>query len=84
MSVMISSFAISNVMIASLYTRAMGKDGRLIVEADCIVTQLCGISLPASDLATRMELFDFVVQELRRREPQDARRIRRVRVALQN
>ena len=35
-------------------------------------------------LATRQELFDFVVDELRRREHQDARRIRPVRVALQN
>jgi hypothetical protein len=42
------------------------------------------LALAGPDLATRMELFDFVVQELRQREPQDARRIRRVRVALQN
>jgi len=34
--------------------------------------------------ATRQMLFDFVVEELARREPEDARRIRPVRVALQN
>jgi len=34
--------------------------------------------------ATRQMLFDFVVEELARREPGDARRIRPVRVALQN
>ena len=36
------------------------------------------------DLATRRELFDFIVAELMAREPEDARRIRPVRVALQN
>ena len=36
------------------------------------------------DLATRRELFDFVVAELMAREPEDPRRIRPVRVALQN
>jgi len=35
-------------------------------------------------LATRQMLFDFVVEELARREPDDVRRIRPVRVALQN
>jgi len=35
-------------------------------------------------LATRQELFDFIVAELAAREPEDARRIRPVRVALQN
>jgi len=35
-------------------------------------------------LATRQELFDFVVEELACRELEDARRIRPVRVALQN
>lgn len=35
-------------------------------------------------LATRRELFDFIVAELTAREPQDARRIRPVRVALHN
>ncbi len=35
-------------------------------------------------LATRRELFDFVVAELAAREPEDTRRIRPVRVALQN
>jgi hypothetical protein len=35
-------------------------------------------------LATRRELFDFLVAELARREPEDPRRIRPVRVALQN
>jgi hypothetical protein len=37
-----------------------------------------------SALATRQILFDFFVAELARREPEDARRIRPVRIALQN
>src|SRR3954452_5214913 len=40
--------------------------------------------LAGPDLATRRELFDFTVAELMAREPEDARRIRPVRVALQN
>jgi len=40
--------------------------------------------LAGPDLATRRELFDFIVEELAAREPGDARRIRPVRVALQN
>jgi len=35
-------------------------------------------------LATRQMLFDFIVEELARREPEDARRVRPMRVALQN
>jgi hypothetical protein len=35
-------------------------------------------------LATRQELFDFVVEELAQRELEDVRRIRPLRVALQN
>jgi hypothetical protein len=42
------------------------------------------LALAGPALATRQALFDFVVQELAAREPQDARRIRPVRVALQN
>ncbi len=42
------------------------------------------LALAGPVLATRQELFDFVVEELARREPGDARRIRPVRVALQN
>jgi len=42
------------------------------------------LALAGPALATRRELFDFVVEELARREPEDARRIRPVRVALQN
>jgi len=42
------------------------------------------LALAGPVLATRQELFDFVVEELARREPEDARRIRPVRVALQN
>ena len=41
-----------------------------------------GLAGPA--LATRQALFDFIVDELAQREPGDARRIRPVRVALQN
>ena len=42
------------------------------------------LALAGPVLATRQALFDFVVEELARREPGDARRIRPVRVALQN
>jgi hypothetical protein len=42
------------------------------------------LALAGPDLATRRELFDFLVAELATREPEDARRIRPVRVALQN
>jgi hypothetical protein len=42
------------------------------------------LALAGPTLATRQMLFDFVVTELQRREPEDARRIRPVRVALQN
>ena len=42
------------------------------------------LALAGPDLPTRRELFDFVVAELMAREPEDPRRIRPVRVALQN
>ena len=42
------------------------------------------LALAGPALATRQTLFDFVVAELVQREPGDARRIRPVRVALQN
>jgi len=42
------------------------------------------LALAGPALATRQALFGFVVEELARREPADARRIRPVRVALQN
>ncbi len=42
------------------------------------------LALAGPALATRRELFDFIVEELARREPGDVRRIRPVRVALQN
>ena len=42
------------------------------------------LALAGPALATRWELFDFIVAELAAREPGDARRIRPVRVALQN
>jgi len=42
------------------------------------------LALAGPVLATRQLLFDFIVEELARREPGDARRIRPVRVALQN
>jgi len=42
------------------------------------------LALAGPALATRQMLFDFIVEELARREPEDARRIRPVRVALQN
>jgi hypothetical protein len=42
------------------------------------------LALAGPDLATRRELFDFITDELERLEPEDARRIRPVRVALRN
>jgi len=42
------------------------------------------LALAGPALATRQLLFDFIVEELAAREPEDARRIRPVRVALQN
>jgi len=42
------------------------------------------LALAGPALATRQMLFDFIVEELARRELEDARRIRPVRVALQN
>jgi hypothetical protein len=42
------------------------------------------LTLAGPDLATRRELFNFVVAELLAREPEDPQRIRPVRVALQN
>jgi len=42
------------------------------------------LALAGPVLANRQDLFDFIVEELPRREPEDARRIRPVRVALQN
>jgi len=42
------------------------------------------LALAGPDLATRRELFDFLVAELAAREPEDTRRIRPVRVGLQN
>ncbi|MFL5287499.1 MAG: hypothetical protein ACJ8AW_42625, partial [Rhodopila sp.] len=42
------------------------------------------LALAGPALTTRQELFDFLVEELARLEPEDARCIRRVRVALAN
>jgi hypothetical protein len=42
------------------------------------------LALAGPALATRQELFDFVVEELAQRESEDVRRIRPLRVALQN
>jgi hypothetical protein len=42
------------------------------------------LALAGPNLATRRELFDFIVEELAACEPEDPRRIRPVRVALQN
>src|SRR5919202_5434647 len=42
------------------------------------------LALAGPDLATRRELFDFIVEELAAREPEDPRRIRPVRAALQH
>jgi hypothetical protein len=42
------------------------------------------LALAGPHLATRQVLFDFIVEELTRREPEDPQRIRPLRVALQN
>ncbi len=42
------------------------------------------LALAGPALATRQVLFDFIVEELAGREPEDVRRIRPLRVALQN
>ena len=42
------------------------------------------LALAGPALATRRVLFDFIVEELTRREPEDPRRIRPVRAALRN
>jgi hypothetical protein len=42
------------------------------------------LALAGPALTTRQMLFDFIVEELVRREPEDPRRIRPLRVALQN
>ena len=42
------------------------------------------LALAGPALATRQLLFDFIVEELAKREPEDVRRIRPLRVALQN
>ena len=42
------------------------------------------LSLAGPVLATRRVLFDFIIEELERRQSEDVRRIRPVRVALQN
>src|ERR1700759_3871678 len=42
------------------------------------------LALAGPALTTRQVLFDFIVAELVKREPQDVRRIRPLRVALQN
>jgi hypothetical protein len=42
------------------------------------------LALAGPVLATRQVLFDFIVEELARREPEDPQRIRPVRVALKN
>ena len=42
------------------------------------------LALAGPVLATRQVLFDFIVDELTRREPEDRQRIRPVRIALQN
>ncbi len=42
------------------------------------------LALAGPALATRQMLFDFIVEELAAREPEDTRRIRPVRVALRN
>ncbi len=55
---------------------------RGVVEFQWLSHDVLALAGPA--LATRQVLFDFVVEELARHEPGDARRIRPVRVALQN
>jgi len=58
----------------------LARDVRTLTQ--CLRHDVLALAGPA--LATRQELFDFVVAELATREPEDARRIRPVRIALQN
>jgi hypothetical protein len=52
--------------------------------ADATSQRMTLQALASLDLATRRELFNFVLVELMAREPEDPRRIRTVLVALQN
>ncbi len=58
-----------------LAIRALARSARLSHDV---------LALAGSALATRQMLFDFIVEELAKREPEDVRRIRPLRVALQN
>jgi hypothetical protein len=65
---------------AAARSQALARDVRML-------SQWLGhdvLSLAGPDVATRRELYDFVVAELQLREHEDVRRIRPMRVALQN
>ena len=63
-------------------TSRLARDIRTLVH--WLRHDVLALALAGPDLATRRELFDFIVAELLAREPEDARRIRPVRAALQN
>ena len=65
---------------AETQAHALARDIRTLVH--WLNHDVLALAGPAQ--ATRQLLFDFVVEELAQREPGDARRIRPVRVALQN
>jgi len=65
---------------AETQARGLARDTRTLTQ--WLRHDVLALAGPA--LATRQLLFDFIVEELAAREPEDARRIRPVRVALQN
>jgi len=65
---------------AEIQAHQLARDIRTLIQ--WLSHDILALAGPA--LATRRELFDFIVAELAAREPGDARRIRPVRVALQN
>jgi hypothetical protein len=60
----------------------LARDVRTLVH--WLSHDVLALALAGPALATRRELFDFIVEELAARKPEDPRRIRLVRVALQN
>ena len=65
---------------AEIQAHALARDIRTLIQ--WLRHDVLALAGPA--LATRQALFDFLVEELAQREPGDLRRIRPVRVALQN
>jgi hypothetical protein len=77
-----------NTLVAQLeLTRQTETQAQWLARDIRMLTQWLGhdvLTLAGPALATRQVLFDFIVDELERREPEDTRRIRPVVVALRN